>query len=88
MSTDSVYRLRPTNNKTIEEITQAYLWFSKPKGFKDCKQDSNIQAFFDNCDILKDALDGYLTKEEIKYLYSHMKHIGICCFTKDLPSDA
>lgn len=85
MSINSIYRLRPINEKTIEEITQPYLWFSKPMGFRD-KQDSNIQSFFDNCDILKDALEAYLTKEGIEYLYSLMKHVGVCCFTQELPS--
>lgn len=83
---ESIYRLRPINDKTIEEITQSYLWFSKPMGFKD-KQDSNIQSFFDNCDILKDVLECHFTNDGIKYLYSQMRHIGVCCFTKELPSN-
>lgn len=81
----SIYRLRQINDNTINEIATPYLWFSKPSGFKDT-QDSNIQAFFNNCDILKRAIEEILTKDEIAKLYLYLKHIAICCFTDYLPT--
>lgn len=50
-----IYRLRPFSENTLDEIINSYLWFSKPIGFKD-DQDSNIKAYFDNCDILRKTL--------------------------------
>ncbi len=85
MSNNSIYRLRPITDKTIEEISQSYLWFSKPIGFKD-KQDSNIQAFFDNCDILRKEFETRFERIFIEEMFVKMQHIGICCFTNKKPT--
>lgn len=81
----SIYRLRQINDNTINEITTPYLWFSKPSGFNDI-QDSNIQAFFDNCDILREMIEKRMTEDGKAILYLYIKHIAVCCFTDFLPT--
>ena len=83
MDNESIYRLRSTDDNTIDELINSYLWFSKPAGFKD-NQDSNIQAYFDNCDILDGALKESYSDEDRKLLIKKLRNIGICCFTDKL----
>ena len=81
----SIYRLRPYNKKTIGELSDAYLWFSKPSAFKDV-EDSNVQLMISKNDILKRAFSLVLNKDGLEELQQKLKHIGICCFTAELPS--
>ena len=43
---NNIYRVRPANEYTIDELKNSYLWFSRPKGFKGDIDDANICAFF------------------------------------------
>ena len=79
------YRLRPMNEMTIDELGNHYLWFSKRSGFKD-KCDANIGAFIEDTPQIERGLQLRYTREGIKELVRQMDNIGICCFTKKLPS--
>lgn len=79
------YRLRPMNDLTIDELDNHYLWFSKRAGFKD-KYDANIGAFIMDTPQIEKGLQLRYTKEGINELVRQMDNIGICCFTKKLPS--
>lgn len=80
-----VYRLRPINDKTIEELQKPYLWFSLRKGFNDAN-DANIGIFIDKNPILEKCLRLRYNDEGIKELKEQLDNTGICCFTKYLPS--
>lgn len=81
----SIYRIRPCNGYTIDEIENHYLWFSRRRGFKDVN-DANIGAFLDNNEKLLQALQKILTPEGIKELREKMDCTGICCFTDRIPT--
>lgn len=83
----SVYRLRPLNDRTIEELKEPYLWFSKPSGFTGDVNDSNIRLMIDDNEIIKKAFSFVLNEDGINELNDRMEHIGVCCFTKTLPSN-
>ena len=79
------YRLRQMNDLTIDELDNHYLWFSKRSGFRD-KFDANIGAFIEDTPQIERGLLLRYTKEGVKELVRLMDNIGICCFTKKLPS--
>ena len=79
------YRLRPMNDTTIDELDNHYLWFSKRSGFND-KCDANIGAFVEDTPHIKRGLLLRYSKEDIDELIRQMDNLGICCFTKKLPS--
>lgn len=79
------YRLRPMNEMTIDELDNHYLWFSKRSGFND-KCDANIGAFIEDTPHIKRGLLLRYSKEDIDELIRQMDNLGICCFTKKLPS--
>lgn len=81
----SIYRIRPVNDYTIDELNNHYLWFSRRSGFKD-HDDANIGAFLDNNEILRKAFERLFTPEGIQELRTKMDCIGICCFTEEKPS--
>lgn len=82
----SVYRIRPCNDLTIDEIENHYLWFSRRCGFND-SNDANIGAFLDNNMVLREAFERILTPEGIKYFRKIMECTGICCFTNKKPTN-
>lgn len=82
----SIYRVRPANAKTVEELREPYLWFSKPSGFAGDEYDANIEAFVQSCDLLRSALNQGLNDLGIRKLYEKSKDVGICCFTRMLPN--
>lgn len=84
MNMSSLYRLRPYNEHTISELRDPYLWFSKPSAYKDT-EDSNVRLMIDDNEILHNALTLILNDHGIEELEKLMAHIGICCFTKDIP---
>lgn len=53
---DKIYRLRPTNDKTLEELAEPYLWFSRPTKYKDV-EDANVVAFSENNETVGDLFD-------------------------------
>ena len=81
----NVYRLRPCNDNTLSELSDAYLWFSKPSAFKDV-EDSNVQLMISGNEILQRAFSLVLNEDGLKELQQKLKHVGICCFTTELPS--
>lgn len=81
-----IYRIRPCNNHTLDEIENHYLWFSRRSGFSDI-DDANIGAFLDNNKVLTDAFNRLFTSEGIKTFREKMDCTGICCFTDRIPSE-
>ena len=81
----SIYRLRPYNENTISELLDAYLWFSKPSAYKDV-EDSNVQLMIEENEILQKAISLVLNEQGLDEFQKMMKHIGICCFTTQIPS--
>lgn len=81
----SIYRLRPYNENTINELKEPYLWFSKPSAYKDV-EDSNVRLMIEGNEILQKAFSLLLNEQGIAELKKLMAHTGICCFTKDIPS--
>lgn len=79
-----IYRLRPVNEQTLDELSKPYLWFSKPTQFKDV-EDANVAMFINKNEIVQEALSQVFTEEGIQELSSKMRHIGICCFTTCIP---
>ena len=82
----SVFRIRPCNKYTIDEIENHYLWFSRRIGFND-PEDANIGAYLDNNKELLDAFNRHFTSKEIKVFREKMDCTGICCFTDRFPSE-
>ncbi len=82
---EKIYRVRPINERTLEELTTPYLWFSKREGFDDIC-DANISAFIENNPIVIDALKQVFSDEQIERFKKLSQNYGICCFTKELPS--
>lgn len=82
-----IFRLRPAVDTTIDELKNEYLWFAKPYMFKDKARDANISAFIHKNEGLENALSRIYTKLGIEELGKKSKHIGICCFTEELPKN-
>jgi hypothetical protein len=81
-SMDKIYRLRPAQDTTLDELKSGYLWFSRPTGFNDV-EDANIIAFTDKNENIKDAFDRVFSNHS--FLAEELSYIGICCFTDILP---
>jgi len=77
-----VYRFRPINDKTIEELSKPYLWFSKSCAFND-KEDSNFYEFFKNNRKIEEVF--HKSCGETSILVYELSLLGICCFTKEKP---
>lgn len=77
-----IFRFRPSNDLTIEELKENYVWFSRPTGFKD-KKDANIIAFAESNESVKDAFNRLFS--DYKEFGEAMNLSGICCFTNALP---
>lgn len=83
---ECVYRLRPLNDKTIGELQNHYLWFSKRCGFKDV-EDANVGAFMCDTPQIQKGFELFLNEKGLAEFIRLMDDAGICCFTKDLPQD-
>lgn len=79
---NKVFRLRPSNDKTIEEIKEGYIWLSRPIGFNDVN-DSNILSFVKLNESINDAFIRVF--RDIPRMANDASKNGICCFTKILP---
>ena len=79
-----IYRLRPSNDQTLDELKNNYLWFSRPSGYKDV-DDSNVIAFTENNEPIKNSFDRIFT--DTKKVGEIAGCVGICCFTKELPPE-
>lgn len=78
-----IYRVRPANPKTIEELTKPYLWFARPTTYKDT-EDANISSFIKNNEPIAEALERlFIDKEKLS---QNAALSGICCFTKGVPA--
>ncbi len=80
-----IYRVRPANDYTIDELKNSYLWFSRPIGFKGDVNDANIGAFITDTDAIKRGIDYCIPDFPYKSWYERMGHTGICCFTSEMP---
>lgn len=79
----SIYRVRPAKEKSIEEVQQHYLWFSRPTSYWD-DEDANIFAFLNSNESIKDAFSRlFKNHNEVARLAGLS---GICCFSESLPN--
>lgn len=78
-----IYRVRPANDKTLEELTMPYLWFSRPTSFNDT-EDANILSFIETNESISDALNRLFT-DKIDII-KESQLMGICCFSNGLPT--
>jgi len=77
-----IFRIRPANEKTVEELADSYLWFSRPTAYNDVN-DANIFAFVKSNEALEMAFKRvYENYPEIARLSGLS---GICCFTEEFP---
>lgn len=83
---EHIYRLRPCNDNTIDELSNSYLWFSKPGCFNDV-EDANIGLYVENNEIILKALSQVYNEDGIEEIIKKMPHIGICCFTTKQPNN-
>lgn len=79
---NEIYRLRPANDKTIEELTEPYLWFSRPICYKDV-EDANVIALSDQNSTVKNLFEQIFG--DAVELGKELSRLGMCCFTKCLP---
>ena len=84
---DTIYRVRPANNHTLDELNNSYLWFSRPIGFKGDINDANIAAFINDTEAIKRGIDHSLPNFPYERFCKQMEHTGICCFTTECPDD-
>lgn len=77
----SIFRLRKSNDKTLEEIEKQYLWFGKPELFNE--EDANICYFMENSIVLKDAIK--MVFGSASFIGENAKQVGICCMCNDIP---
>lgn len=78
----SIFRLRKSNEATLEELKNEYLWFAKPELFNE--EDANISFFMNNNSTLMNAIDRVFGSSS--FVGENAKHVGICCMSKLLPS--
>jgi len=78
----TIFRYRPSNAMTIDELQYSYLWFSRPTEYKDC-DDSNIIAFAETNENVKESFNRVF--EDYIKLGEKARYSGICCFTEFLP---
>ncbi len=79
---NKIFRLRPANEITIEELKNHYLWFSRPTEYSDI-EDSNVLSFINNNESIEQSFKRMFN--EYERIADLSKLIGICCFTKKLP---
>jgi len=78
----SVFRLRPSNEFTIDEFINEYLWFSRPTEYNDT-EDANIIAFSDVNENVKKTFNRVFSN--YTEFGEQISLSGICCFTRSLP---
>lgn len=81
------FRVRPCNNNTIDELTNSYLWFSRPTQFKGDTNDSNIGAFVTDTEAIKRGILYLYPNFQFEEWFKRMSYTGLCCFTKVLPTN-
>ena len=86
MDTDYIYRVRPINEFTLDELRNSYLWFSRPEAFKGDVEDANIAAFVENTPAIKNGFLSICHKFPFEEWYEKLGHTGICCFTQEYPT--
>lgn len=86
MEYKNIFRVRPCNENTIDELKNGYLWFSRPTSFK-YKYDSNIGAFVTDTEAIKNGVLHVCPNFPFDEYYKKMSYTGICCFTRKLPTN-
>ncbi|MEA4841117.1 MAG: hypothetical protein VB110_08955 [Bacteroidales bacterium] len=79
---NTVFRLRPINDKTIEEFKESYIWFSRPMYYKDV-DDANVVSFLELNEGINNAFSRIF--KDVPEIANDVVKNGICCFTKTLP---
>ena len=82
MIMSTLFRFRPANELTIEELQTGYIWFSRPTEYND-KEDSNIIAFAEANENVKNSLNRVFS--DYLEFGTEISYCGICCFTDTLP---
>jgi len=77
-----VFRLRPANKRTVEELQEPYLWFSRPSEYNDIN-DANVFAFIQDNENIKQSFIRLFG--EYAKIFEQSELTGICSFTKTLP---
>lgn len=82
---NSIFRVRPVNENTLDELENCYLWFSKPSGFKGDTNDANIGAFVKDTIAIEQGFK--YSRPEFPFVewYDGLSKTGICCFTSEFP---
>lgn len=78
----SVFRIRPSNDMSLDELLNGYLWFSRPTEYHDI-EDSNIIAISENNESVRESLNRVFF--DFRELGKEVSYSGICCFTDSLP---
>ena len=86
MGSNVTYRVRPLNKNTLDELTNSYLWFSRPSAFKGDSKDGNIGAFVTDTPAIKKGFLLMWPDFPFEEWYRKMDHTGICCFTTQIPT--
>lgn len=86
MNSNSIFRVRPISEFTLDELQNSYLWFSRPTEFKGDYNDANIGAFITDTPAIAKGLKYANPNFHYEEWYEKMSHIGICCFTRHLPT--
>lgn len=86
MGSNVTYRVRPLNKNTIDELTNSFLWFSRPSAFKGDSKDANIGAFVTDTPAIKNGFLLMWPDYPFEVWYKTMNHTGICCFTTQIPT--
>jgi len=81
---NTIFRFRPPNKLTIDELLTGYIWFSRPTEYKD-KEDSNIIGFAETNENVKDSLNRVFS--DYLGLGADISYCGICCFSESLPKE-
>ena len=84
-SENSIFRVRPVNENTHDELVNCYLWFSKPEGFRGDTSDANISAFVTETPAIERGFKYVNPDFPFDKWYKGLSNTGICCFTRELP---
>lgn len=58
----SIYRIRPVNDYTIDELNNHYLWFTRRSGFND-HNDANVGTFLNKNKVLANTFKRLFNSE-------------------------
>ena len=75
---NKIYRLRPADTNTVNELERGYLWFSKPTEYRDT-EDANILACAEKNSTVKEIFNRLFGDYED--LGNELCHLGMSYVT-------